>query len=206
MRELKPGTPPPLTPDQIARIERAVEDSKAPGTRRAYKSAMRTFQAWCSASGQPFLPTNPGVVAAYITERAEAGLSVSSLTVALSAIRDAHISAGHRGPTSHRGVITVMAGLRRRLGTAPSHQAHALSTGELRRILAGIDRTTTAGKRDAAILIFGLASAMRRSEIVALRRSDLRLSTEGILIGIRRSKGDQSGAGVAIGLPSGSHR
>ena len=206
MRELDPIPSTPLTADQVARIERAVEDSKSPGTRRAYASAMRTFAAWCSANGQPHLPTSPGVVAAYLTERAAAGYSVSTLTVALSAIRGAHLAGGHRDPAAHHGVTTVMAGLRRRLGTAPGHQAHALTTGELRRILAGIDRTTPAGKRDAAILVFGLASAMRRSEIVALRRSDLQLSTEGILVRVRRSKGDQSGAGATIGLPCGSHR
>ena len=206
MRELEPIPSTPLTPDQVALIERAVEDSKAPGTRRVYASAMRTFAAWCEVARRPYLPTNPGVVAAYLAERAEGGCVVSTLTVALSAIRDAHISAAHRDPTAHRGVTTVMAGLRRRLGTAPAHQAHALTTGELRRILAGIDRTTTAGKRDAAILIFGLASAMRRSEIVALRRADLQLSAEGILIRIRRSKGDQAGAGATIGVPRGDHR
>ena len=206
MRELGPATPPPLTPDQVARIERAVEDAKSPGTRRAYASAMRTFAGWCAANGQPHLPTSPGVVAAYLTERAAAGYSVSTLTVALSAIRGAHLAGGHRDPAAHHGVTTVMAGLRRRLGTAPAHQAHALTTGELRRILAGIDRTTTAGKRDAAILILGLSSAMRRSEIVALRRADLQLSADGILIRIRRSKGDQAGAGVTIGVPRGDHR
>ena len=206
MRELEPVTPPPLTADQIARIEQVVEESKAPGTRRAYASAMRTFSAWCTANGQPCPPTNPGVIAAYLTERAEAGYSVSTLTVALSAIRDAHLAGGHRDPAAHRGVTTVMAGLRRRLGTATAHQAHALTTGELRRILAGIDRTTTAGKRDVAILILGLVSAMRRSEIVALRRADLQLSTDGILIKIRRSKGDQAGAGVTIGVPRGEHQ
>ena len=206
MRELEPIAATPLTPDQVGLIQQAVEDSKSPGTRRAYASAMRTFAAWCAATGQPHLPTSPGVVAAYLTERAAAGYSVSTLTVALSAIRDAHLTGGHRNPAAHHGVTTVMAGLRRRLGTAPGHQAHALSTGELRRILAGIDRTTPAGKRDAAILVFGLASAMRRSEIVALRRADLQLSAEGILIRIRRSKGDQAGAGATIGVPRGEHQ
>ena len=206
MRELEQAVVNPLRPDQVASIEAAIEDSKSPGTRRAYSSAMRTFSAWCAANGQPHLPTSPSVVAAFLTERANAGFSFSTLTVALAAIRDAHLAGGHRDPTAHRGVTTVMAGLRRRLGTATRRQAHALSTGELRRILAGIERTTTVGKRDAAILIFGLASAMRRSEIVALRRADLQLSTEGILIKIRRSKGDQTGAGVTIGVPRGDHQ
>ena len=83
-----------------------------------------------------------------------------------------------------------MAGLRRRLGTAPSHQARAFDVPELKRILASIDRTTTAGKRDAALILLAFASAMRRSELVALTRADLHLSPEGIRITIRRSKAD----------------
>ncbi|MEC5149523.1 site-specific integrase [Cryobacterium sp. GrIS_2_6] len=194
----------PLTLVQVALIEAALIESQAPNTRRTYRSAMRGFVVWCQANGQPSLPTNPAVCAAFLVELAESK-SMSTITVTVAAIRDAHLSGGHRDPTDSRGVKTTMAGLRRRLGTAPLHQARAFDVPELKRILAPIDRETVAGKRDAALILLAFASAMRRSELVALTRADLHLSPEGIRISIRRSKADQDGAGAVIGVPAGRH-
>ncbi|MDJ0338244.1 site-specific integrase [Cryobacterium sp. PH31-O1] len=205
--QLEPVAPTaPLTDSQIAGIAAAVADSKAPATRRAYSGAVRAFGIWCVSNGQPALPTNPAVVAAYLVERADSNVSLSTLTVAVAGIRDAHLSAGHANPTAHRGVTQTMAGLRRRLGTAPSRQARAFDVGELRRILAKIDRSSTAGKRDAALLLFLFSSACRRSEAAALMRGDLQLSPAGIRVAIRRSKSDQAGAGAVVGVPAGVHQ
>ncbi|TFB99713.1 site-specific integrase [Cryobacterium sp. MDB2-A-2] len=164
---------------------------------------MRGFATWCQANDQPSLPSNPAVCAAFLVELAETK-SMSTITVAVAAIRDAHLAGGHRDPTGSRGVKTVMSGLRRRLGTAPLHQSRAFDVPELKRILA-FDRATPAGKRDAALILLAFASAMRRSELAALTRADLALSAEGIRITIRRSKADQDGAGAVIGVPAGHH-
>nr|WP_277871803.1 site-specific integrase [Cryobacterium ruanii] len=130
---------------------------------------------------------------------------MSTVTVAAASIRDIHLSEGHRDPCASRGVSTVLAGLRRKLGTAPAHQARAIELSELKRILSSMDRSTIAGKRDAAILLVGFASAMRRSELAAMVRRDVRLSVDGVRIRIQRSKTDQNGEGVIIGLPAGKN-
>ena len=196
-----------LTPQQLELVEAALLDAQAPNTRRTYASAMKGFSAWCLANGQPGpVPTSPAVVAAYLVELADAGRAMSTVTVAAAAIRDSHLGAGHRDPTSNRGLAVAVAGLRRRLGTAPRTQARAFDVAELRQILCSIDRSTTAGKRDAALILLAFGSAMRRSELVALHREDVVLSAEGIRIRIRRSKSDQSGAGVVIGVPAGKHQ
>jgi integrase len=57
--------------------------------------------------------------------------------------------------------------------------------------------------RDRAILLIGFASAMRRSELVALDLSDLKWTAEGVLIHIRR-KTDQEGAGQSVAVPRGA--
>lgn len=59
-------------------------------------------------------------------------------------------------------------GLRRTLGTAPRRQARPLGLAEIRQIVTGIDRATPKGARDAAIILLGFASALRRSELTAL--------------------------------------
>lgn len=58
--------------------------------------------------------------------------------------------------------------------------------------------------RGRAILALGLASALRRSERVALQLAHVQLIRECARITIRSSKIDQEGRGEAIAIPNGS--
>jgi integrase len=62
---------------------------------------------------------------------------------------------------------------------------------------------TLIGLRDRALLSFGLASAMRRSELRALLLEDLTWVDDGVRVLIRRSKTDQEGEGQEIAVPRG---
>jgi integrase len=57
--------------------------------------------------------------------------------------------------------------------------------------------------RDRALLLVAFASAMRRSELVALDVADLEWTAEGLLIRIRKSKTDQEGFGASVAIPKG---
>ena len=57
----------------------------------------------------------------------------------------------------------------------------------------------------ALLLLVGFAGAFRRSELVALRHEDVRLTEEGLVVTIPKSKTDPEGAGQTIGIPYGSH-
>lgn len=195
---------PELTVAQLEGIEAAIIEARSQNTRTTYSSALRQFETWCLVNRQPSVPTNPGVVAAYIVELACAGKSMSTVTVALAAIRAAHLDAGHRNPVGHRLVEQTMAGLRRTHGTAARSNARAFDVAELTRILASIPGDTVSGKRDAAILLLGFGGAFRRSEISALTRGDIELSAAGIKVTVRRSKGDQTGHGAVVGIPAGN--
>ena len=59
------------------------------------------------------------------------------------------------------------------------------------------------GKRDRALLCLGFAGAFRRSELCALEVADLTEVPDGLRILIRRSKGDQEGAGQEVAIPRG---
>lgn len=194
-----------LTTRQENLVVDAVLEARAPSTRRAYAAAVARFEKWAGANGsfQP-LPAEPRTVAAHLAELADEGLSISSITISAAALKAWHLDGGHRDPTSNRGVTSTLAGLRRKLGTAPKRQARAFDLGELKRMLSALDRDTTAGRRDAALLLLAYSSAMRRSELVALTRADLQLRPEGIRVAIRRSKTNQDGAAEHIGVPAGT--
>jgi len=76
---------------------------------------------------------------------------------------------------------------------------------EIRQILAAIDRTTAKGARDAAIILLGFASAMRRSELAGLTLADVEVKPGGMLLNVRRSKTDQNGDGQVVAVAHGNH-
>ena len=70
-------------------------------------------------------------------------------------------------------------------------------------MLAAIPTTTHAGRRDRALLLLGLAGALRRSELVAIDCAHIRREAEGMILTIPHSKGDQLGAGEQISIAIG---
>ena len=59
------------------------------------------------------------------------------------------------------------------------------------------------GLRDRALLLVGFAGAFRRSELVALDVEDLEETDAGLRVRIKRSKTDQEGQGVTVGIVPG---
>ena len=174
--------------------------SRSASTRLAYVSAWRGWATWCSARGASPLPAVPGLLAAYLAELAAAGRAVSTLDKTVAAVRAAHLDAGQDDPTGNRDIAQVRAGLRRTVGVTPRHQAHPITTAEVRRIIAAIDPTSLRGKRDAALLLLGYAAALRRSELADLRVRDAAMKPAGLVLTIRRPKDDH-----VIGVTRGQH-
>lgn len=188
-----------------AAITAAAAESLAASTRRSYASAWRSWTLWCQTGGHQALPADPATVAAYLVHLADCGLTPSSLDRALAAIRNAHLDAHVEDPTANRGVARVRAGLRRRLGTAPRHQSHPLTTDQVRTMVAAINTDSLRGARDAAIILLGYAAALRRSELAGLTVKDLLPRAAGLVVVVRRSKGDQEAKGQMVGVTRGAH-
>jgi integrase len=68
---------------------------------------------------------------------------------------------------AHGAIQGPLRGLLRRHGR-PAQKSAALSLAMPRQLLGTCDRTAR-GRRDRALLLFGFAGALRRSELVALR-------------------------------------
>jgi integrase len=54
------------------------------------------------------------------------------------------------------------------------------------------------------LLLIGYAGALRRSELVAIQREHVVLTTDGLRLTIPRAKGDPTGKGASLGIPRGT--
>ena len=116
---------------------------------------------------------------------------------------DRRVPPGVPSPTDDVERQAVWAGIRHEHGTAPD-VAEPISVELLRAMIAKLPPTAR-GKRDHALLLIGFAAALRRSELVALDRSDVAERRRGPGgSNVRRSKTDQEGAGRRVGVPYGS--
>lgn len=200
-----PDLPAHLTVEEAVRISEAITAAHAESTRTVYDFAWSQWERWCSTRGATPLPAEPALICAYLTERAADGLSMGTIDLACGAIAYRHRMHGLRDPVLTEGVRQVRRGLRRIIGTAPRRQARPLGTDDIRQIVQPIDRSTARGTRDAAIILLGFASAMRRSELAALTLADVEFQPGGILLTIRRSKTDPYAEGQVVAVVHGQH-
>lgn len=201
------------------RIMRAAGNSQSAGTQRAYDSAWRRFQDWCTSSGHTALPAHPAAVAAYLVAAADTwnpdgtrSYSPATLTKWMAAIADRHRRGGvDISPTQHEIVRATLAGIRReyaQAGDRPRTPRAPLLTDDVMAIVTaartqarGWAATVTA-RRDTALLLMGFAGAFRRSELVGLLGADVAYHPlDGIHVTVRRSKTDQEGRGRVHAIP-----
>ena len=96
--------PDALTPQDAARVGAAIASSRARNTRMAYAGQWRRFTDWMRHRGLDTLPSAPEHIAAYLTDRAAAGVRPATLRQAAAAISQAHRESGTQNPCQSEGV------------------------------------------------------------------------------------------------------
>lgn len=187
------------TPALSGAAREALAAGTADSTRRAYSSDWTEFTAWCSTNGRPPLPASPETIVEYVAAlttlprpRTGRPYSPSSIERAIAAIRTAH-SAANVSPPSTKGARIVLRGYRDRLArakdpAAKTRKAQPAVPTALRAMLDTLDRDTLMGKRDAALLLLGFATAARVSELAALDLADVPETDNGIEASVYRRK------------------
>lgn len=179
--------------------------SKSAATRRAYGADWRDFTTWCDQVGRPPMPgdadTAVATTIAYLGELAGRGLATSTIDRRVAAIAYFYRLLGHDPPSASEKVRAVLQGIRNTLGRRPK-QKRALTVELLTRAVRKIT-PDLAGRRDKALLLVAFASALRRSELMALAVADLTFGHRGLVIAVRRSKTDQAGRGQPVAIPNG---
>jgi integrase len=148
--------------------------------------------------GRASLPASVDTVSLYVTYELERGLRVATLARKVAAIAFHHRQAGHEPPIGG-DVRAVVGGARRERLERPAGKA-ALTVDQLQEVERRMRSGGALTLRDRAILFFGFASALRRSELAALDVGDVSITRDGVVVRLRRSKTDQAGEGREFGI------
>ena len=174
------------------RPRRLARQAAAPATLRAYKADWQHFAALvrrrtASSRCRP----HPAMVGAYLASLAESH-APSTIRRRLAALGKMHRFNDLPWNPAHRDIQEPLRGLLRQHGR-PVQKAAALTLAMLRQLLATCD-STARGRRDRALLLFGFAGALRRSELVALQVEDVAVVAGGLRLRIAAQQ-DRPGRG-----------
>ena len=170
--------------------------SKANNTLRAYKSDFKDFGAFCVKHGFNSMPTQPKIIALYITHLSKQ-CKFSTLKRRIASISVIHKLKGHYLDTKHPIIMENLHGIKRTLGSRQKGKKPIL-INDLKLIIKAIDEEKI---RDKALILLGFAGGFRRSELVNLLHEDIEFVPEGVKILIKKSKTDQSGEGIIKAIP-----
>ena len=176
-----------------------LKNSKANNTLRAYQSDYRDFSLFCSKNGLSSMPTQPKIIALYITHLSKFS-KFSTLKRRIASISVIHKLKGHYLDTKHPIIMENLHGIKRTLGSRQKAKKPLL-INNLKKIIKAIDQEKKERDRDRALILIGFAGGFRRSELVSILKEDVELVDEGVKILIKKSKTDQSGEGSVKAIP-----
>ena len=173
-----------------------LKNSKSSNTLRAYQSDFKDFSIFCAKNGFSSLPTQPKIIALYITNLSKSS-KFSTLKRRIASISVIHKLKGHYLDTKHPIIMENLHGIKRTLGSRQKSKKPIL-INDLKLIIKVIDKEKI---RDKALILIGFAGGFRRSELVNILYEDVEFVQEGVKILIKRSKTDQSGEGTIKAIP-----
>jgi len=179
-----------------------LRNSKSANTLRAYRSDYNDFLEFCSKNGFQSMPTQPKILALYITHLSSYS-KYSTLKRRLASISVIHKAKGHYIDTKHPIIMENLMGIKRTNGSNQKGKKPLL-INDLKLIIKAIDQSKEKDNRkirDKAILLIGFSGGFRRSELVDIEYDDIEFVSEGVKIFVKRSKTDQSGEGMTKAIP-----
>ena len=179
-----------------------LRNSKSINTLRAYQSDYNDFSLFCSKNGFQAMPTQPKILALYITHLSSYS-KYSTLKRRLASISILHKTKGHYIDTKHPIIMENLMGIKRTNGSNQKGKKPLL-INDLKILINAIHQSNEKDKRkirDKALVLIGFSGGFRRSELVDIEYEDLEFVSEGVKIFVKRSKTDQSGEGMTKAIP-----
>lgn len=199
------------------RIKDARDSRKAASTLHNYARRFSAFENYCRNRGEPALPADPRIIAAYLTERAKV-CKKATVRNDWAGIRHAHVEAGHDDVVKATVITEVLEGLAKSL-SGLQNQAQAMTEDCLdkiretackpRRFAGGKNRweqpgdARRRGLQDIALVSVMRDAMLRRSEASRMLWSHLQFQEdpelgEIALLLVPQSKTDQEGKGRVL--------
>lgn len=155
-----------------------------PDSIRAYRHHLARFEGYLAGIGVRRLrELSPAILSAFVAERSAVGLAKTTVRdccgVLRVFLRYAHRQGHLRGDLS----MAVEWPQIYRLSSIP----RSISWAEVGEVLAGVDRRTTAGKRDYAILLLLVTYGLRGREVAALTLDDIDWKRERLAVPERKA-------------------
>lgn len=190
-----------LTPNlQEVELDRARYKTAdlAPLTRTSYDRDFRVFRAWCEAAGRCALPASEETVELYVVYMLRHGRQITTLERHAVGIQHIHRVREIESPCG-ASLRALLSGARRILKQKPT-QKEALTRANVKAIAKALNLGTAIAARDIAIVLFGVASSLRRSNLAALELCDLAFRPEGVLVHVWKEKQDRRGVGRELAV------
>ena len=179
-----------------------LKNSKSENTLRAYQSDYNDFSLFCSKNGFQAMPTQPKILALYITHLSTFS-KYSTLKRRLASISILHKTKGHYIDTKHPIIMENLMGIKRTNGSNQKGKKPLL-INDLKLLIEAIHQSKEKDDRkvrDKALVLIGFSGGFRRSELVDIQYDDIEFVSEGVKIFVKRSKTDQSGEGMTKAIP-----
>mgnify|MGYP000114856993 FL=1 len=179
-----------------------LRNSKSANTLRAYQSDYNDFSLFCSKNGFQAMPTQPKILALYLTHLSSYS-KYSTLKRRLASISILHKTKGHYIDTKHPIIMENLMGIKRTNGSNQKGKKPLLIS-DLKVLIQAIHQSKEKDlrkTRDKALVLIGFSGGFRRSELVDIEYEDIEFVNEGVKIFVKRSKTDQSGEGMTKAIP-----
>lgn len=178
------------------------DKSLAENTKKSYHSQWEIFKLWCLMRGVSSMPATPETCGAFFSAMAKDEKKRSTIERFKYVISKAHSVASERvgnesisNPVKSVFVKETLAGIWREIGSEQD-RVDPLSEEAAKKIADLFKTNCQADLRNRVIILVGWLSASRRSELVNIERKNIKITEEGVLIKIARSKTDKEGKGV----------
>ena len=174
-------------------------------TLKSYTNGLKQCSTWLTQKGySDNLPMPPSVLQKWLQEMTMEGLKPNTIQQRFWAIGWLHFVAGYEDNSNpvyapelrryKRAIYRVRAN--NGLSNKP-HQKAPLRTEDIKTIIRHCPKTPI-GLRDKALLLVGFVTALRRSELVSLKWSDIDIQGKTAVVHIRKSKTDQTAKGQTV--------
>lgn len=135
----------------------------------AYRHHLGHLKAYLGRVGAEVPELSPALLSAFVVERSRAGLAKSTVRDTCGVLKVFLRYAHREGVIGSDLSASVEWPQVYRLSSIP----RSISWAEVNRVLAGVDRRTTAGKRDYAMLLLLVTYGLRGREVAALTLDDI---------------------------------